>query len=765
MKGPISQSVFSFLGEMFLLALLGSGLPISYALASEDDPSPQFVPNSQCTACHGQQGTEWKGSHHAQSMLPATKESVKGDFSGIKFTHFDTTSTFFLANGEYFVNTVGPTGELTDYKIRYTFGVDPLQQYIVQLDNGHLQVLTTAWDTRAAAEGGQKWFQLAPEEITLPGDPLHWTGRAYNWNNRCAECHSTNVEKNYKLYFDAYRTTWSEINVSCQSCHGPGEAHIQWTKLPDSRQKAQSDKGLFVDYASNGSSYQVDTCARCHSRRHPVSSSDKHGRTFLDDFMPATLSEGLYHPDGQINDEVFVYGSFLQSKMYANGVGCIDCHNPHSGELKLAGNQLCLQCHQNSPLARFPSLQLKLFDTPAHHFHKQGSSGSLCVNCHMPAKVYMEVDPRRDHSFKIPNPALSQKIGTPNVCTSCHEDKTVPWAVAKMEQWYGKRDLSTQDPAEIIHAARQGEAAALQGLAGLIRNPQTQPILVATAIEQLGQYFPEREAVELLIESLQHANPLIRATAASNLDRFPIKYRLPLVTPLLDDPIRAVRIQAARVAAAIPVSAFKDKKDSLDAALQEYIDLQRALADTPEAHVNLGVLYTDQQQFTLAEHEYKQAIRLAPEFVPGHVNLANLYHRLGRGEAAEAEFREAIEIMPNAGELHYSLGLHLAEQQRYVDAAKSLAKATQLLPERQRVAYNYALTLQQTGQYNEAETVLKKTHAASPDDPDIVYALVTLYAQQNKWTLALPFAKLLVEITQGADGPAKIYAQIQEKVQ
>ena len=516
------------------------------------------------------------------------------------------------------------------------------------------------------------------------------------------------MEKNYDLDSDSYRTTFSEINVSCQSCHGPGQAHVQWAKGTDSFQKGSLNKGLTVSFSSSTSSFQIDACARCHSRRHQVSSNDKHGRAFLDDFLPATLRAGLYHPDGQIDDEVFVYGSFVQSKMYAKGVGCTDCHNPHSGALKLAGNQLCLQCHQTSPLARFPSLPLKLYDTPAHHFHKPGSSGSLCVNCHMPAKVYMEVDPRRDHSFKIPNPALSQKIGTPNVCTSCHEDKTVPWAMAKMEQWYGNRDLSTQDPAAIIQAARQGEAAALQGLAGLIRNPQTQPIVVATAIEQLGQYFPEHEALALSVESLQHTDPLIRATAASNLDRFPLQYRLPLVTPLLDDPIRAVRIQAARVAAAIPVAAFVDKKDSLNAALQEYIDLQSALADTPEAHVNLGVLYADQKQFVLAEQEYQHAIRLAPEFVPGHVNLANLYHRLGRGQEAEAEFLAAIQITPNLGELHYSLGLLLAEQQRYIDAAKALARATHLLPERPRVAYNYALALQKTGQYNEAEAVLKK---------------------------------------------------------
>jgi len=698
-------------------------------------------------------------------MELANDQSVKGDFNNVKFTHHDVTSTFFRSNDDFFVNTIGPDGKLNDFRISYTFGIEPLQQYIIELDKGHLQTLDIAWDTRKKELGGQKWFRLNPQEQTTAGDVLHWTGRAYNWNNRCAECHSTNVKKNYDLDTDSYNTTWSEINVSCQSCHGPGETHTEWASLSDSSKASQSDKGLVVDYVNKNSHQQIDTCARCHSRRHQVSADDKHGRALLDDFMPSTLQEGLYHPDGQILDEVFVYGSFLQSKMYAKGVSCLDCHNAHSGKLKLTGNTLCLQCHQDSPPhQRFPSLQAKQYDSPEHHFHKQGSDGAQCINCHMSATTYMEVDPRRDHSFKIPNPRLSQKINTPNACTSCHQDKSNEWAMAKLVEWYGTKDGSTPDPAVIIYAARHGDSNALPGLIDIVNNPDSSSILTATAIEQLVNYFPHQDALELNIQSLQHPEPIVRAKATGNLDQIPLKYRLSLATPLLDDPSRAVRIQAARVVGGMPALAFGENEQSFNLALQEYIELQNSLADTPEAHLNLGVLYTDQKQFDLAEQEYKHAIRLAPEFVPAYINLANLYNRLDRNAEAENKFREAIKIAPDTGELYYSLGLLLAEQQRYSEAVAELATAKSLLPNRLRIAYNYALALQQIGQYSAAEAVLKQIITASPQDPDMVYALITLYAQQQKWELALPYAKRLVELTQGAEGPTSIYDEIKSKL-
>lgn len=755
--------VTGFIAALGMVFNVYANPTLSFEPLEEQKIKSHFVNNTQCINCHGEQAKEWEKSHHAQAMMPSSEKAVKGDFNNTTFKHHDVTSTFFRTGDDFFVNTIGPDGELDDFKIQYTFGIEPLQQYVIELEKGRFQTLDIAWDTRNKEEGGQRWFRLNPDEETKAGDALHWTGRAYNWNNRCAECHSTNVKKNYDLASDSYSTTWSEINVSCQSCHGPGEKHLAWTELSDTNKELQNDKGLLVNTLMSTASEKIDTCARCHSRRHQVSVDNTLGAKFLDEYLPATLSEGLYHADGQIDDEVFVYGSFLQSKMHEKGVGCLDCHTPHSGQLKLTGNSLCLQCHTSSPpKQRFSSLQEKNYDSPEHHFHKQDSVGAQCVNCHMPAKTYMEVDARRDHSFKIPSPLLSQQINTPNACNSCHQDKLTQWAIDKMTQWYGDKTITdSQKTAEVIYNARHGDSHAWQGLVDIINNPDTRPIITATALEQLVNYFPRREAVEATVSSLQHSDPLVRSTAAGTLEQLPLRHRIPLATPLLDDTSRSVRIQAARVVGGVHEAVFAENKESFTTALQEYVDLQNSLADTPEAHINLGVLYTSQEKFNLAEKEYKHAIRLAPEFVPSYVNLANLYNRLDRNQEAEDQFRQAIILSPDNGELYYSLGLLLAEQQRYSEALLELAKAKELLPQRRRVAYNYALALQHLGQYSSAEAVFKQMLSTSPDDADITYALITLYAQQQKWQDALPYAKSLVELTNGAQEPTKIYQEIQ----
>ena len=747
---------------VLLLAVINSS---EAADQSHKLPGKGFVDSAVCAECHAAEAEAWQGSHHDLAMQVADEQSVLGDFNNTEFTHDGDVTKFFRKSGKYYVNTQGPQGKRADFEVKYTFGVVPLQQYMVELPKGKIQTLTVAWDSRPAADGGQRWFQLLPDEKVKPGDPLHWTGRAYNWNNRCAECHSTDLQKNYDPKTESYSTTWSEINVSCQACHGPGEKHVKWARqVQPGEQHAGSDMGLLVDYRGNDAHYQVESCARCHSRRHAVSASDSHGRPFLDDFMPSTLLPDLYHADGQILDEVYVYGSFLQSKMYTQGVRCSDCHDPHSNKLKLQDNALCVQCHSASPRADFPTLQAKNYDSPDHHFHKQPGEATLCVSCHMPATTYMGVDPRRDHSFRIPSPKLTEAIGTPNACTGCHQDQPASWASAAVEKWYGAKADKGIAPAVIIAAARAGDPQAGGALARLAGDPQTPPILAATALEHLRSYFPAHDALEPTIAALKSSDPLIRATAVGSLEQIPLKYRLSVATPFLDDPVRAVRIEAARVLAGMPALVFGEQQASFEKALQEYTALQMSLADTPEAHLNLAVMYTDQKQLDKAEQEYLQAIRLAPEFIPAKVNLANLYNRMGRNHDAEEQFRAALELAPEMGELYYSFGLLLGEEKRYTESASLLEKAAELLPGRARIGYNHALVLMQLKRYQQAEAAMKKVLALSPDDADMIYAMVTVHTQQQQWKQALPYATRLVEVSKGAEGPAKILAGIEEKL-
>ena len=210
---------------------------------------------------------------------------------------------------------------------------------MLELDRGRLQAFTIAWDVAR-----RRWFHLYPAERIDHRDPLHWTRPLQNWNFMCAECHSTDLKKNYDLRTGSYDTTWHQIDVGCQACHGPASRHLSGTP----------SKGDFaVDLAAPDATMQIETCARCHSRRAVIAGGYRHGERLMQTHQPSLLTADLYFADGQIRDEVYEYGSFLQSKMYAKGVRCSDCHDPHSLQLRRQGNDLCVGCHNaGAPAAR-----------------------------------------------------------------------------------------------------------------------------------------------------------------------------------------------------------------------------------------------------------------------------------------------------------------------------------------------------------------------------------------------------------------------------
>jgi predicted CXXCH cytochrome family protein len=717
-----------------------------------------YVTDASCVECHPQQFEKWTGSHHDLAMQLADTETVLGDFGGSAFTHFGVTSRFFQRDGRFFVNTEGPDGRLADFEIRYTFGFTPLQQYLVEFPGGRLQSLTIAWDT---ARG--RWFHLYPDERIAHDDPLHWTGRYQRWNAMCAECHSTDLEERYDPATDTYRTTWREIDVGCQACHGPGGEHDAWARtLKEGEEPNLDESALWVNFRTGDSRYEVDVCAPCHSRRYAVSAEDRPGRPFLDDFMPQILREGLYYADGQILEEVYVYGSFLQSKMYAQGVRCSDCHDSHSARLKAEGNALCLQCHLDQVNPRFPALVPKRYDVLEHHFHPEGKPGTLCVECHMPTRTYMVVDPRFDHSFRVPRPDLTQTLGTPDVCSGCHSDQSVEWSVEAVAKWYGPERQRDASRTEAIAAGRAGAPGAEARLIGLALDPNEPAIFRATALDLLRAYGPAGGAA--LVEAATDPDPLVRAYAVRGLDRLPPEARLESVAPLLEDPIRAVRSEAARVLASLPRDRFDaTQRRAFEEALAEFEEAHWAQADLPSAHLNLAVVYASLDQLERAERSYRTAIGMDPAFLPARANLAHLYNGMGRNAEAERVLGEALERAPDQGELHYSLGLLLAEEQRLDAAAASLARAAELLPGRARVRYNLALALQHLGRRAEAEAALLDAHRIDARDPDVLQALAILYAQRGELEEARYWAEKLVALAPGAPGPLQLLRRIREE--
>ena len=674
-------------------------------------------------------------------MAPATADSVRGDFDNTQFRHQGVTSRFFKRGDKFFVHTDGPDGKLADFEIKYSFGVEPLQQYLIDIGNGRLQPLQIAWNTRE-----RKWFHLLPHEKAPPGDVLHWTGRYQTGNTMCITCHTTGFDKRYDAQADRFDSQWREVNVSCQSCHGPGSQHVA----------APQQRGQLADLKTPHK--QVEACAACHSRRAELSATPVPGQPHLDHYLPALLREGLYHADGQQLDEVFVGGSFRQSKMYRMGVSCSNCHDPHSAKPRLQGNALCLQCHQTPANPAFPSAAGS-YDTPQHHHHEAGTPGAMCTACHMPAKNYMIVQPRPDHSMRIPRPDLSVTLGTPNACNNCHDGKSAQWAADAVTRWYGTPKRPPHY-GEVFTAARRGAPEAPAALATLAADAAMPPIVRATALELLRG---SAVGVDERIAATRDADAELRAAAAASLEDIPASLRVPTLAPLLKDPVRAVRIAAARSLAPLPHEQFDAAtRLAFDAALAEYVAAQKVSLDMPGPNLNLGVLYARTGRDAEAEAAYRAALKIDPDFTPARANLAQFYAERSRLPDAEKVLRDGLQREPGIGELQYSLGLLLAEQQRLPEAADALERAAKLMPQRARAHYNLGLARQQLGQAKPAEAALRKARDLEPSDPAIAYALAVFYAQQGRRADALREAEALLQLQPGNAQAAQLVQRLRQ---
>ncbi len=712
-------------------------------------PAPEptgFAGSQTCGECHAPQFELWQDSHHALAMQKATPDTVLGDFSGVEFQYFDVTSTFFQGDGNFLVRTDNADGELEVFTVKYTFGVTPLQQYLLEMPNGHLQVLPVAWDTRSSAEGGQRWYHIYPQEFITHEDPLHWTGREQNWNYMCAECHSTDLQKNYSIESESFETTWAEINVGCEACHGPASRHVARAR------SGSGGAGLTVDLDDSGRAVwqmntatgiaersellmrppqQPDACGRCHARRSLATGDYEFGKPLHDTHVPALLDEFLYYPDGQILEEVYVYGSFLQSRMYQAGVSCSDCHDPHSARLKTSGaaSEICSTCH----------LPQK-FSSADHHKH--GANVVQCVDCHMASRTYMGVDDRRDHSFRIPRPDLTISTGSPNACNHCHNDRDALWALSAVDAWYG--DSHETHYAEAIHAGRTRSPLANELLIRAISNSDYPGIARATALSLLRPPYSGAIVSEIR-RNLSNPDSLIRAAAISALSGAAPELIVEWAAVLLTDAVRSVRIEAARIISPLQASLRNEFLRVFQRANEERIAAQLAIAERPEAHMNLGNVYMEAGDAPRAEAAFRLALRLEPRATAARVNLAELYARTGRGEDAEQLLREGIAMNVDEAVLHHSLGLMLVRGGQRDAALLELQTAAGLQPDESRFVYVYAVALHSLDRPDEAVALLQDATERFPTDFDMHWALATILRDQGRLEEATEVATTLSE--------------------
>ena len=708
-------------------------------------PVATFVGREKCIDCHRKEYDRWRNSHHDKAMDVAGDETVLGDFNDTVFEHKGVRSRFFRKGKKFFVHTQGPDGRMSDFEITHTFGYTPLQQYLIPFPGGRLQCLTIAWDVEK-----RQWYHLYPDEPNDPTDWLHWTKNANNWNGMCAECHSTHLRKNYNMKADTYNTTWSEIDVSCESCHGPGSGHVAWAEMPDmARSQEIENYGLVVKTSNISARQQVELCARCHARRSSLGDYDHSDKDIMDFMVPQLLTEGMYFPDGQILEEVYVYGSFLQSKMYQRGVRCSDCHDVHSLKFHKDGNDLCLQCHRADQ-----------YDTKDHHFHKKegetgdpimGKDGQVlyrvgegaeCFKCHMPGRYYMGIDFRNDHSIRIPRPDLTAAFNTPNSCKDCHRDKPDQWSSDYYKKWYGIKERSHYGT--VFSEGRKGLPEAQNELIRLANDLLSPGIIRSSALSLLRSY-PNKQTQKAFERALMDPEPLVRHTAIHDLARLNPGTSTRSVTPLLYDPIKAVRIQAAMTMTGLHHEQLDHRqKRVFHGALEEYQAAMEHVGDFAPGRFNLGNMSMNFGKEDLAEKHFKASIKIDKLFYPAKINLAMLYNRQGKNNEAERLFREVTKEHPELYEASYSLGLLLAEKKEYLEAVRYLEKAAKGMPNRPRVHYNLGLLLQYLGRSKEAETALLKALEIGPDSIDFLHALTDHYIKTRKFHEAKTIAERMI---------------------
>ncbi len=669
-----------------------------------------YVGDAQCVSCHKETVETWTGSDHDLAMQVANEKTVLGNFNDVHIT-LDGIGYFFTRNNsDFIVHITEIDGSENEYKINYTFGVQPLQQYLVDFDNGKKQVLRVTWDVEK-----ERWYHQYSGDTIDPHDWMHWTQSSQNWNTMCAECHSTNLQKNYSIDEDRFNTTYSAINVSCESCHGPAEKHVNWA---NNKQDSLYNKKYIIAGKSQFS--QMNMCAPCHSRRAKLTQNLVPGTHFEDQYLLQNLSEEYYHGDGQIEAEDYVYGSFLQSKMYHNDVTCTDCHNAHSLKLKVVGNNLCMQCHEPE------------YDQPTHHFHSQGSEGAQCINCHMTGVTYMGIDYRRDHSFRVPRPDQTVTYGTPNACNTCHADKTSTWAANMVVEWYGSKREEHFSDALLLSGRNNISAKDREALDVFINDLNYPAIARASVIDNLQ--ITESKQYEALIEGLNDSSPMVRFAVLQKFRGLSLEDRTAIALRHTNDTTKLVRIGAAQLLLDVDLNTLSHVEvSSLNKSRSELEEMLFSNADFATGRMQLGDYYLQTNDVRNAIKHYKMAIKLDSLLIPAYSNLATSYSINGETEQALKILNILIGKDSELSRSYYLRALLYFELHENSLAVSDLNKAISLEPLNTRYLYNLATFQYQNRNFSEGEITIKKALKLEPQNSDYKYLLALIYKEKGEF--------------------------------
>ncbi len=614
---------------------------------------PTYVGTESCAGCHADQALAHAESHHALAMQTASASSVRA-----RVGEEESEGVYRDADGYWFADD----GER--YRITHTFGVHPLQQYLVEADGGRKQALTLAWDDRPADDGGQRFYELYPPESS--GGEIHWSSRGMTWNSMCADCHSTNVVKGFDK--GVFTTTYVEENVGCEACHGPGSEH-------------RDDPKISLE-ATN------DVCLPCHSRRTQLRDGYRPGLDVFDFYQVVPIAPPLYHADGQIDDEVYVWGSFQQSRMSAAGVTCLDCHYVHRAGASSPSATTCTTCHSERGNPRFPTLVMKDYLSD-DHFRGPGHEDVTCLDCHMPSKTYMGVDVRHDHSFRIPDPQLSARLGSLDACSTCHDHS--PAAMNRLVDNEGREKAPGQSAFAALAAGHQNRYDALPALIEIAAEQDAPLLRREQALRLLARYDKPR-ALDIARTALADPHPLIRIAATMSLDRLPAAPRWGAIKRLLADPVRAVRFAVVDRAVSYLSEPIENREATLIRnVVDDYVETLVRDADHPESHVARGTLSMAMGDVAAAREAFNKALTIEPQWMGALINLAILEEESGNTQAAADALAAATAVEPKSPSALYAAALFQVRRGDRGEAARLLREAYSLAPTNLQFGYAAAL--------------------------------------------------------------------------
>ncbi|MBN1599132.1 MAG: hypothetical protein JW894_12635 [Bacteroidales bacterium] len=716
----------------------------------------QYIDRKYCIECHKEAYDEYTGSHHDLAMDIANSKTVLGNFNNVTFIHLGDTARFYKHGDNYFVYTKGKDGKYAEFEVVYTFGYTPLQQYLIRFPKGYFQTLPFCWDSRPAEEGGQRWFHIYDQEKIEHDDELYWTEAQQNWNHVCAECHSTELKKNFDVKTLSFNTSWSEIDVSCDACHGPSGNHLKWAELDEKGKSTDkypnmgygfrfpNDSAMWIFDMEKGTAFrnkprtnrqEIELCARCHSRRFQIWDQYVQGEPLMQTHIPDLLETRLYYPDGQIKEEDYVYGSFLQSKMYTQGVTCTDCHNYHSYQVQAPGNILCAKCHVYTK-----------YNSYEHHFHDPDSTGGSCQDCHMPKTRYMVVDPRLDHSIRVPRPDLSDKIGAPNSCIQCHSDKDNKWATYWFKKWYGNKYDTFVHFGEIFHAATIQQPGTSDKLIALISDKEQNEIVRASAVRYIRNY-PLMRTVEFLKGQIKDTAAMVRLAAIQTLDEIYQNESLEQTIILAHDSIRAVRYQALSVYSLIPYGNKSGKEKMVtQKQINDYINMLKVNSDQVATFVNLGLLYQNSNNTDSALYYYDIALSLDSNSMETLLNKADVFRQRGNEKEVFNILSECLNKFPESPEVYNSLGMHYTRIKQSVKALEMFKKSMEYSRYNAYFVYIYAIALNSSGNPEKAIEILEHGYQLHPNDYNILYALTSISRESGNITAFEKYYNKLQEL-------------------